>query len=90
MIAYQHHRTWTDQEHVAPGKPIQNAVIESFNGRLLDELLNETLFSWLAHARVALTLYQTRMIYLLIDRLRAYKWSLNNVPVRHHQKIGTS
>ena len=29
---------------IAPGKPIQNAFIESFNGRLRDELLNEGLF----------------------------------------------
>ena len=33
---------------------MQNAFIESFNGRLRDELLNETLFSSLAMARVAL------------------------------------
>jgi transposase InsO family protein len=26
-------------------RPMQNAFIESFNGRLRDELLNETLFS---------------------------------------------
>lgn len=37
------------------GKPFQNAFIENFNGRLRDELLNETLFSsltcaWLAHS----------------------------------------
>ena len=31
--------------YIAPGKPMQNAFIESFNGRLRDELLNETLFS---------------------------------------------
>lgn len=31
--------------YIAPGKPIPNAFIESFNGRLRDELLNETLFS---------------------------------------------
>jgi putative transposase len=31
--------------YIAPGKPQQNAFIESFNGRLRDELLNETLFS---------------------------------------------
>ena len=30
--------------YIAPGKPQQNAFIESFNGRLRDELLNETLF----------------------------------------------
>jgi putative transposase len=40
--------------YIAPGKPTQNAFIESFNGRLRDELLNETLFTSLAQARVAL------------------------------------
>jgi putative transposase len=40
--------------YIAPGKPTQNAFIESFNGRLRDELLNETLFSSLAQARVVL------------------------------------
>ncbi len=40
--------------YIAPGKPTQNAFIESFNGRLRDELLNETLFSSLDHARDAL------------------------------------
>ena len=34
--------------YIAPGKPMQNAFIESFNGRLRDELLNETLFLSLA------------------------------------------
>ena len=29
----------------------QNAFVESFNGRMRDELLNETLFTSLAHAR---------------------------------------
>jgi putative transposase len=36
--------------YIAPGKPMQNGFIESFNGRLRDELLNETLFSSLAQA----------------------------------------
>ena len=40
--------------YIAPGKPTQNAFIESFNGRLRDELLNETLFTTLAQARVVL------------------------------------
>ena len=43
-----------DWHYIAPGKPTQNAFIESFNGRLRDELLNETLFASLADARVAL------------------------------------
>jgi putative transposase len=33
---------------------VQNAFIESFNGRLRDEFLNETLFTSLAQARIAL------------------------------------
>jgi transposase InsO family protein len=40
--------------YIALGKPTQNAFIESFNGRLRDELLNETLFVSLDHAREAL------------------------------------
>ena len=43
-----------DWHYIAPGKPTQNAFIESFNGRLRDELLNETLFATLAQARVVL------------------------------------
>jgi putative transposase len=51
--------TWADQtrvewHYIAPGKPMQNAFIESFNGRLRDELLNETLFTSLAQVRVTL------------------------------------
>jgi|GEM_PF-1923785 len=35
-----------------------NGFIESFNGRLRDELLNETLFSSLAQTRVTLALWR--------------------------------
>ncbi len=44
--------------YIAPGKPQQNAFVESFNGRLRDELLNETLFGSLAHAREALAAWK--------------------------------
>ena len=37
--------------YTTPGKPTQNAFAESFNGRMRDELLNETLFMSLDHAR---------------------------------------
>lgn len=36
---------------IEPGKPVQNAVIESFNGRFRDECLNEHWFLSLADAR---------------------------------------
>lgn len=41
--------------YIAPGKPMQNAYVESFNGRMRDELLNETLFFSLAQAREEVT-----------------------------------
>jgi putative transposase len=50
---------WADEasvgwHYIAPGKPQQNGFNESFNGRLRDELLNETLFRSLPHARIVL------------------------------------
>jgi transposase InsO family protein len=44
-----------DWHYIAPGKPTQNGYVESFNGRMRDELLNETLFTSLDHAREAIT-----------------------------------
>jgi len=46
--------------HIAPGKPIQNAFIESFNGRLRDECLNEYDFSSLADVRQILNAWRDR------------------------------
>ena len=40
------------------GKPQQNAFMESFNGRLRDECLNETLFTSLAYVRSELKVWQ--------------------------------
>jgi putative transposase len=40
--------------YIEPGKPTQNGFVESFNGRMRDELLNETLFFSLGHARKAI------------------------------------
>ena len=38
-------------EWIAPGKPYQNGLVESFNGRMRDECLNEELFLNLEDAR---------------------------------------
>ncbi|MCJ8510669.1 IS3 family transposase [Rhizobium lemnae] len=40
--------------YITPGKPMQNGYVESFNGRMRDELLNESLFFGLDHARSAI------------------------------------
>ncbi len=47
-----------DWHYIAPGKPTQNAFVESFNGRLRDECLNETLFSSLSHAKAVLAAWK--------------------------------
>jgi putative transposase len=54
ILAWQEERQ-VEWPYIAPGKPIQNAFIESFIGRLRDELLNETLISSLAQAGAALS-----------------------------------
>lgn len=48
-----------DWHYTPPGKPTQNAFIESLNGRLRDELLNETLFPSLHPARAKLAAWRT-------------------------------
>jgi putative transposase len=39
---------------IRPGKPVENAYVESFNGRCRDECLNEHLFVTIDEARIAL------------------------------------
>jgi putative transposase len=46
--AYEH---GVQLRFIDPGKPVQNAFIESFNGRFRDECLNQHWFTNLAHAR---------------------------------------
>lgn len=43
-----------DWHYIEPGKPVQNAFIESFNSRLRDECLNEHVFLTLAEARATI------------------------------------
>jgi transposase InsO family protein len=49
--ANDHKVAW---HYIDPGKPVQNVFAESFIGRLRDELLNESLFRSLPHARAVL------------------------------------
>ncbi len=80
-----------DWHYIAPGKPTQNAFIESFNGRLRDELLNETLFSSLDHAREALADwkddYNTVRPHSAIGNLPPAIYAKNSAPAM--QRDGT-
>ena len=54
---------WADENgvtwhYIDPGKPQQNAFIESFNGSLRDELLNEEMFDTLDDARRKLAIWR--------------------------------
>jgi len=50
MVTWAHERG-VQLRLIQPGKPNQNAYVESFNGRLRDECLNEHWFTHLLHAR---------------------------------------
>jgi putative transposase len=87
---------WADERrvgwhYIAPGKSTQNAFIESFNGRLRDEFLNETLFRSLPHARAALEAW--RHDYNS-ERARIRAWagaprSPTRLACRHRVRTGT-
>jgi len=47
-------------DFIEPGKPMQNAFIESFNGRLRDECLNANWFRNLRHARLVVAAWRNR------------------------------
>ena len=68
--------------YIAPGKPTQNAFIESFNGRLRDEFLNETMFSSLHDARDGLE--EWRNDY---NRNRPHSALGNMTPLEFAEKI---
>lgn len=73
--------TRVEWHYIAPGKPQQNAFIESFNGRLRDELLNETLFTSLNHVREALVIWMEDY-----NTIRPHS-SLGNLPPADYAKL---
>jgi len=57
ILAWQeeHHVEW---HYIAPGKPMQNGYVESFNGRFRDECLNASWFLSLAQARTTIEIWR--------------------------------
>ena len=51
--------TGVELHYIAPGKPQHNGFVESFNGRLRDECLNEHLFPTPAAARRIIDAWRT-------------------------------
>jgi putative transposase len=52
-------RTGTLWHYIAPGKPTQNAFVESFIGRFRDECLNEEVFTSLVEARAVIECWRS-------------------------------
>jgi transposase InsO family protein len=55
--------TWAQERggqlrRIQPGKPNQNAYVESFNGRLCDACLNENWFTHQLHARTVIEIWR--------------------------------
>ncbi|MBJ6988416.1 transposase family protein [Devosia sp. MC521] len=73
-----------DWHYIAPGKPMQNGFIESFNGSFRDECLNEILFSSLAEARTRTSEwkddYNDHRPHSSLGNLTASKFASNLAP----------
>jgi putative transposase len=67
---------------IDPGKPVQNAFIESFNGRLRDECLNEHWFVSLGDARRLVEAW--RLDY---NRVRPHSSLANRTPEEYRQEL---
>jgi putative transposase len=77
-----------DWHYIQPGKPQQNAFVESFNGRLRDECLNETAFSSLAEARAVLAAWRDDY-----NRVRPHSALANRTPEEfrnHHLALAVA
>jgi putative transposase len=78
--------------YIAPGKPTQNGFIESFNGRLRDECLNEHLFANLAQARIIIEAwkidYNTRRPHTSLNGLTPTEFAAR--PIEGHNQNGLS
>ena len=76
--------------YIAPGKPMQNGFVESFNGRLRDECLNEHLFTSLPHARQVIEAwridYNTRRPHTSLDGLTPREFATRSQ--RDHNRNG--
>jgi len=52
------HQKGIDWRYIEPGKPTQNSHIESFNGKIRDECLNEHWFETLAEAKTLIEIWR--------------------------------
>ncbi len=83
MLTWAHERGVT-LRLIEPGKPNQNAYVESFNGRFRDECLNEHLFTNLAHAQAVIETWRREY-----NEERPKKQLGGLTPARYARKLAT-
>ena len=75
-------------DFIRPGKPVENGYIESFNGRLRDELLNTELFCTLAEAKEKLEAWRLDYNTLSLKLVRITGFDQTDYPT--HQNPHTT
>jgi putative transposase len=79
---------------IRPGKPVENAYIESFNGRFRDECLNEHWFLTMAHARRAIEAwrieYNTERPHSSLGNLTPEEYAKNGLSRSKREDLLTS
>jgi putative transposase len=87
ILGWQHERG-VEWHYIAPGKPTKNGFIESFNGRLRDECLNEHMFTNLSEARQIIEAwkidYNTRRPHTSLGRLTPTEFAAR--PIEGHNQ----
>jgi putative transposase len=77
--------------YIAPGKPMQNGLVESLIGRLRDECLNEHLFKSLPAARHTLELwrvdYNTQRPHTSLDGLTPFTFANRSAMDHNHNRL---
>jgi putative transposase len=78
-------------QFIQPGKPVQNAFIESFNGRFRDECLNENWFLTLAEAKVLIEAwrkdYNENRPHSSLNNLTPLEFIQQIQPSKNNQKL---
>ncbi len=87
---------WSDRQkvawhYIAPGKPMQNGLVESLIGRLRDECLNEHLFKSLPAARHTLELWRiddnTQRPHTSLDGLTPFTFANRSAMDHNHGRL---
>jgi len=72
-------------DFIQPGKPTQNAFIESFNGKFRDECLNQHWFVSLRHARAEIAIWRDDY-----NNIRPHSALANLAPAQYAQTLTTN